>query len=155
MTSLDRKATELRHVVEDIVQQVRVVNAAAANGPHADLSAQELTMVEHLGDSGPRMMRELAEILLLAVNSVTSVVDNLERKGIVIRHRSDADRRVVRVELTDAGHAAYAAAVQEKLGFLRCMLEVLNEDEREIFMVLFRKIARAGRTRVEAMESSA
>ena len=108
-------------------------------------SAQELTLVEHLGDSGPRMMREVAEVLLLAVNSVTSTVDNLERKGIVTRHRSDSDRRVVHVELTDAGRAAYAAAVHEKLGFLRNMLEVLNEDEREIFMVLFRKIARAGR----------
>jgi DNA-binding MarR family transcriptional regulator len=154
MTSLDRKATELRHVVEDIVYQVRIVNAAAANGPHAELSAQELALVEHLGDSGPRMMRELAEVLLLAVNSVTSTVDNLERKGMVIRHRSESDRRVVRVELTDAGHVAYAAAVQEKLGFLRCMLEVLNEDEREIFMVLFRKIARAGRSRLESMEIS-
>jgi DNA-binding MarR family transcriptional regulator len=154
MTSLDRKATELRHVVEDIIYQVRIVNAAAANGPHAELSAHELTLVEHLGDSGPKMMRELAELLLIAVNSVTSTVDNLERKGLVHRHRSESDRRVVRVELTDAGHAAYSAAVQGKLSFLRCMLEVLNEDEREIFMVLFRKIARAGRSRVESMETA-
>jgi DNA-binding MarR family transcriptional regulator len=155
MTSLDRKATELRHVVKDIINQIHIVNAAAAHGPHAELSARELTLVEHLGDSGPRMMRELAEVLLLAVNSVTSTVDNLERKGMVVRHRSDSDRRVVRVELTDVGQAAYASAVEEKQAFLRSMLEVLNEDEREIFMVLFRKIARAGRTRVESMESSA
>jgi DNA-binding MarR family transcriptional regulator len=155
MTSLDRKATELRHVVKDISNQLHVVNAAAAHGPHAELSARELALVEHLGDSGPRMMRELAEVLHLAVNSVTSTVDNLERKGMVVRHRSDADRRVVRVELTDAGQDAYSSAVAEMQSFLRCMLEVLNEDEREIFLVLFRKIARAGRTRVESMESSA
>jgi DNA-binding MarR family transcriptional regulator len=155
MTSLDRKATELRHVVKDIINQIHIVNAAAAHGPHADLSASELTLVEHLGDSGARMMRELAEVLVLAVNSVTSTVDNLERKGMVVRHRSDADRRVVRVALTDAGQAAYAGAVKEKQAFLRSMLGVLNEDEREIFLVLFRKIARAGRTRVDSMESSA
>lgn len=155
MTSLDRKATELRHVVKDIINQIHVVNAAAAHGPHAELSARELALVEHLGDSGPRMMRELAEVLHLAVNSVTSTVDNLERKGMAVRHRSEADRRVVRVELTEAGQDAYSSAVGEKQAFLRCMLEVLNEDEREIFLVLFRKIARAGRTRVESMESSA
>ena len=154
MTSLDRKATELRHVVKDIVNQLHIVNAAATHGPHAELSARELTLVEHLGDYGPRMMRELAEVLVLAVNSVTSTVDNLERKGMVVRHRSDEDRRVVRVELTDAGKAAYVSAVEEMQSFLRCMLEVLNEDEREIFLVLFRKISRAGRARVEAMETS-
>jgi DNA-binding MarR family transcriptional regulator len=154
MNSLDRRASELRQVVDDIIHQVRIVNAACANGPHADLSAQELNLVEHLGDSGRHMMRELAEVLLLAVNSVTSTVDNLERKGLVRRHRSDEDRRVVRVELTQGGQVVYRAAVAEKLAFLRRMLEVLNEDEREIFMVLFRKIARAGRSRVEEMASS-
>ncbi len=154
MTHLDRKATELRLLVKDIVNQVTVVNAAAARGPHAELSSRELTLVEHLGDSGPRMMRELAEVLVLAVNSVTSTVDNLERKGIVVRHRSDEDRRVVRVELTDAGKAAYASAVDYMQAFLRSMLQALNEDEREIFLVLFRKIARAGRTRVDSIQSA-
>jgi DNA-binding MarR family transcriptional regulator len=155
MSSLERKATELRHLVKDIIDQIHIVNAAAAHGPHAELSARELMLVEHLGDSGPRMMRELAEVLVLAVNSVTSTVDNLERKGMVLRHRSDEDRRVVRVELTESGQAAYASAVKEKQAFLRSMLGVLNEDEREIFLVLFRKISRAGRTRVDSMESSA
>jgi len=155
MTLLDRKATELRDVVEDILHQFQIVDAAVADGPHVDLSCKELRVVEHLGDHCPRMMRELAEFLLLAVNSVTSTVDNLERKGIVRRLRSDADRRVIRVELTDAGSAAYQAAVKEKLQLLRSMLNALTEDEQEIFMVLFRKIARAGRSQAQKMASSA
>jgi hypothetical protein len=35
------------------------------------------------------------------------------------------------------------------------MLDALTEDEQEIFMVLFRKIARAGRSQVQRMASSA
>jgi DNA-binding MarR family transcriptional regulator len=155
MTALDRKASELRLVVEEMVSQVRLVNAIAANGPHAELSMQELMLVEHLGDCGPRMMRELAEFLLLAVNSVTSIVDKLEKKDLVRRQRSAEDRRVVRVELTDAGRDVYRSAVDEKLRFLRGMLATLNEDEQEIFMVLFRKIARAGRSEVQRLASPA
>jgi DNA-binding MarR family transcriptional regulator len=155
MSLLDRHVNDLRDLVEDILYQFRLVDAAAANGPHAELSCKELGVVEYLGDSGPRMMRELAEFLLLAVNSVTSTVDNLEDKGIVRRQRSEEDRRVVRVELTDAGRAAYKAAVAEKLRLLRSMLEALTEDEREIFMVLFRKIARAGRSQVQKKRSPA
>ena len=155
MTPLDRKTADLRDIVEDILYQFRLLDANTANGPHVDLTCQELRLVEHLGDRGPRIMREIAEFLLVAVNSVTSTVDNLEKKSIVRRLRSEEDRRVVRVELTDAGKMAYQAAVREKQQLLRSMLGALTEDEQEIFMVLFRKIARAGRTEVRKMASSA
>src|SRR5689334_8518600 len=126
MASLDRKADELRLLVGNIVEQFRLLDAVAAEGPHVELSCQELTLVEHLGDSGPRMMRELAEFLRLAVNSVTSIADKMEAKGIVRRRRSEEDRRVVHVELTDAGHEAYRAAVAEKMRLLRSMLRALT-----------------------------
>src|SRR5215471_14529552 len=103
MNSVDRRAADLHDLVQDILKQFQCVNAAAANGPHAELNMQELRVVEFLGNEGPRMMRELAEHLTVAVNSVTSIVDHLERKGLVRRQRSAEDRRVVRVELTDLG----------------------------------------------------
>ena len=62
-----------------------MIDAAAANGPHADLSMQEMRVVEQLGDAGPTMMKELAEYMLLAVNSVTSLVDKLEKQGLLRR----------------------------------------------------------------------
>jgi len=142
--SLYQNATELRELVQHFLQRFRVVDAAAANGPHADLSMQELRVVERLGDAGATMMKELAEYMLLAVNSVTSLVDKLEEQGFVRRVRSSDDRRVVHVELTDTGRAAYRAAVGEKLSLLRLMLGGLDAGEQETFMTLFRKIARAG-----------
>jgi len=153
--TLDHNATDLRGLVEDILFQFRKLDSATVNGPHAELSCQELRLVEHLGDSGPRMMKELAEFLLLAVNSITSVVDHLETKGIVRRQRSEQDRRIVRVELTEVGQRAYQAAVDEKLQLLRGMLAALNEDEQTIFLILFRKIARAGWAQVRKLAPSA
>jgi DNA-binding MarR family transcriptional regulator len=146
MAPLDRKTNELRSLVEDMLFQFRKVDDQTANGPHVDLSVQELRLVEHLGDSGPLKMSKLAEFLLLAVNSVTSTVDNLERKGLVRRQRSEEDRRVVHVEMTDNGGVVYRAARTEKIHLLRTMLAALNEDEQDIFMVLFRKIVRVGQT---------
>ena len=154
MTSLDRRAADLQDVVQDILKQFQCVNAAAANGPHVELHVQELRLVEFLGNEGPRMMRELAEYLALAVNSVTSVVDGLEKKGLVRRQRSEQDRRVVRVELTDAGRDIYQSLMEVNMRLFRSMLGALNDDVQEIFMVLFRKIARAGRQQVTQMESA-
>jgi MarR family 2-MHQ and catechol resistance regulon transcriptional repressor len=154
MSSLDRRVGDLRDLVQEIVRQMQVLDEAAGHGPHLELSCQELRVAEYLGDTGPHIMRELAEHLRLAVNSVTTLVDNLEKKQIVRRQRSTEDRRVVRVELTDEGRAAYHGALREKMQFLRNMLAALTEEEQEILIVLFRKIARAGRSQVQRIASA-
>lgn len=153
MPSIDRQVQELRGLVEDMLQQFRVVDEATANGPHIELSMQELRLVEYLGDEGPKIMRQAAEHLRLAVNSVTTLVDNLVKKNVVQRLRSEEDRRIVRIELTADGLRFYRAAVNEKMHLLRHMLAILTSEEREIFMVLFRKIAGAGWTRVRKLSS--
>ena len=155
MKSLNQRADELRREVDDIVHQFRIVDAAAANGPHAELSCKELEVVEFLGDRGPHMMGELAEHLLVKANLVTNTIDNLEKKELVQRHRLVEDRRKIRVALTEAGQVVYTSAVEEKLRLLRTMLAALTEDEQEIFMVLMRKIARAGRSQVQKRATSA
>jgi DNA-binding MarR family transcriptional regulator len=155
MTSLDRRAADLQELVQDIMKQFESLNSKAANGPHAELNIQELRLIEFLGNEGPRMMRELAEHLTVAVNSVTSIVDHLESKGLVHRQRSEEDRRVIRVELTPSGQEIHRFCVELHLRLFRSMLGALTEDEQEIFMVLFRKIARAGRSQMKQISSSA
>jgi len=142
--SLSQNASELHSLVQEFLQRFREVDATNANGPQSDLSMQELRVVERLGDVQSAMMKELAEYMPLAVNSVTSLVDNLEKLQLVQRSRSVEDRRVVNVELTDTGLEVYQAAVNEKRSLLKLMLGALDADEREVFMTLFRKIARAG-----------
>ena len=100
------------------------------------------------------MMRSLAEHLGLAVNSMTSIVDGLEQKGLASRTRSATDRRVIHVELTAQGQATYELAANAKLQFHRALLGALTEDEQEILLVLFRKIAREGWKQVERFSES-
>lgn len=144
MTVLERNTEDLRLLVEDILYHFRKFDAAKTGGPHETLSCQELRLVEYLGAHGPKMMRELADFLVLAVNSVTNTVDNLEKKNLVRRHRSDDDRRIVRVELTSEGKETSEAALGEKRGLMRGILSAMTEAEQEIFLVLFRKAAQAG-----------
>lgn len=144
------KVEELRALVRDILYMQRLVESSLVHGPELELSVQELRVVEFLGDFGPKMMRELAEYLLIAVNTVTSTVDNLERKGFVRRHRAEEDRRVVRVELTDLGQRTYINCNEVMAKVYRGMLETLTSEEQDILLVLFRKTARAGRAVVQA-----
>jgi DNA-binding MarR family transcriptional regulator len=141
---LDKRATELGEVVRKIVKRFEGANVAAANGPHADLTLQETRVVEMLGESGGQMMRAVADYLGLAVNTVTTLADNLEGKGLLRRVRSDADRRVVHVELTEAGKRASLSVIEVKSRFHREMLAALTNEEQAILLVLLRKIGGVG-----------
>ena len=52
-------------------------------------------------------MSELSRMLLVSNGNATTVVDRLERDGLVLRSPSDTDRRTVFVALTDTGLAQF------------------------------------------------
>ncbi|AUG77311.1 Putative MarR family transcriptional regulator [Kitasatospora sp. MMS16-BH015] len=79
--------------------------------------ARALRMLAHNpGCKGSEAIRlsALAERLHIAPRSATTVVDALEEAGLVERTPDPADRRAVRVTLTEAGHAAL-----ERIGRVR------------------------------------
>ncbi len=69
----------------------------------------------------PVTMGELSQALDTPVSTATRVVDTLVEQGVVERRPDPGDRRVVRVALTPAGQALYAAAN----GFLRKRAELI------------------------------
>jgi DNA-binding MarR family transcriptional regulator len=143
MKPSDAKVRQLRDSIRDIVRKFRVLDAAIAHQPHGQLSIPEIHVIEFLGDKGGCMMRELADYLIVAVNTVTAMIDKLEEKKYVRRERDDNDRRIVMVYLTDKGKEAFKGILDTRLQSCRTLLTPLNEDEQDIFMVLTRKIARA------------
>jgi len=46
---------------------------------------------------------ELSKKMYLHPSTITGVVDRLEKRGYVLRHRDQEDRRVVKVQLTPKG----------------------------------------------------
>jgi biotin operon repressor len=63
------------------------------------LPASDLDALEHLELAGALSQRDLADRLLLSSGSVTTLVDRLERSGLVIRTPHPTDRRVTMVRL--------------------------------------------------------
>jgi DNA-binding MarR family transcriptional regulator len=155
LSSLQQRAIDFGDIVRDIFKQFEQMHDQTLAGPHANLGHQDMRVVEVLGESGPQMMRSLAEHLGLAVNSITAVVDSLEQKGLAQRTRSSSDRRVIHVELTEEGKRAFDFVSSSKLQFHRALLSVLTEDEQQILLVLFRKIAREASKQVESFQPNA
>ena len=52
----------------------------------------------------------------------------LEGKGVICRARSEEDKRVILIRLTDAGRAAYLAEHEHIAGILSQLIDTLGED---------------------------
>src|SRR2546430_6740470 len=69
----------------------------------AGLTPTQVGVVEALLHLGPLGQRVLGDKLLMSGGNITTVVDNLERRGLVRRERRGDDRRHVTVHLTPEG----------------------------------------------------
>lgn len=75
--------------------------------------------------AGPMEPREIARLSGLSRAAVSSVLNTLERDGLVERRRESDDRRLVTVHLTEDGAERLVAAYERQ-----------NEVERQFFGVL-------------------
>jgi len=73
-------------------------------GP-GDLTQGQIRALFTIDVKGEATAGELAKAAELSPASVSTMLDHLERDGIVERRRSDSDRRVVVVTLTESGRA--------------------------------------------------
>lgn len=73
-----------------------------------NLTVSQFAVLEALYHLGPLSQGELVEKILKSNANLTTVVDSLEKKVLVRRERSAADRRRVTVHLTTAGETIIA-----------------------------------------------
>ncbi len=94
-----------------------------------DLSIPATRLLGVLRDREPTM-NELARILGLDKSSVTGLVERAERRGLVERAHSPADRRAVLVRLTGEGRTLVSAAAGLFSADVTALLGHLQARER-------------------------
>jgi DNA-binding MarR family transcriptional regulator len=116
-----------------------------------DLTAPQLTCLRHLVRHGSRGAGELAAGISLSQPTVTGILDRLERKGLVERRRSAADRRRVAVALTPAGRELATSVpmpLQER--FARGLARLPESRRQHIDSALKEVVELMEATRVDA-----
>lgn len=68
-----------------------------------ELTPSQALVLRLLDESHP--MRELAQVLDYDASTITAIIDKLEHRSLVERQADPTDRRVRRIELTEAGRA--------------------------------------------------
>lgn len=93
-----------------------------------------------LGDPDGMPTSMLGQRICASGPSMTGLIDRLEKQGLVTRERTNDDRRLVKVKLTDAGRVAVSVLDSHITERLTSVLLVLAADDRETFARLFIQI---------------
>ena len=123
-TSTTHLADDLLMVVTRLARRLRRV--AAADG----VTPTQRSILTTLERRGPLTHGELASAERVRPPTITVAVDRLEEQGLAVRNRDDADRRVARVALTDAGRTLLADARRERTAYLEQRLRALSPADR-------------------------
>jgi DNA-binding MarR family transcriptional regulator len=92
-------------------------------------SAQMIVILNLAGRDCATSASELCKGISYDAGAMTRMLDRLEAKGLVRRTRSPDDRRLVNLELTEAGKAAYPRLREISMRVLNRSLRDFNRDE--------------------------
>ena len=96
-----------------------------------------LEALYHLGSMSPG---QLCEKILRSTGNMTLVIDNLEKRNLVVRLQNPDDRRSVIVELTPTGKTLIATIFPVHVATVVDTMQVLSESEQVELARLCRKL---------------
>jgi DNA-binding MarR family transcriptional regulator len=110
----------------------------------SNAAAQTLAIIEGAGEAlAPSV---IAERLMITTGSMTSLLDTLERRGLVRRQPHPSDRRRLLVQLTHEGQALVDTFLPELVAVQTELVAGLSEADRATAVHLSERLAKAATT---------
>ena len=106
-----------------------------------DISVNDMHIMEAIGIEKPKNMSSVARLVDVTVGTLTIAINNLVKKGYVMRVRSEEDRRVVLVSLSEKGKTAYEHHRQFPQKMVEAVLEDLNQEETLVLTNALKKLS--------------
>jgi len=122
--NMDAKAYSLLVLLKEISSCCQVREEIQAK--NYDLTVAEARCLMIINIDGCGTSTELAERMQVAKSRITRILDGLAKKKLISRNENAADRRVIRIQLTNKGAAIARELTLNVLALHRQVLEELD-----------------------------
>ena len=155
----DSASYQPRKSIGSLLARVRVAMLAALDEELAadrrlaplELSAAQFIVIASLAGEERKSASDLCKGISYDAGAMTRMLDRLEGKGLIRRNRSPDDRRLVHLELTDEGRAAYPRMREASLAVANRFLRGFSKTEaRQLEGLLARMLENAQAPAVRA-----
>jgi len=128
MPHLQNRTIALK-TLEIIPVIMRVMSAQMRIGT-VMVSTSHIVVMRILLD-GQTTLSEVAKATQVTLPTMSNTITALEERGWVTRTRDEHDRRVVWIEITDAGRASYHQMQEHMVDQIAALLDTLSSDDQE------------------------
>jgi len=101
-----------------------------------------LWIMEFLSEikKGPVIIADLAPVLYRRLNSISLIVDRMEKNGLVKKVRDLPDRRAIRLIPTRKAKNIFTTASKPNREYIKRIFSVFSEEEQETLLFLMKKL---------------
>lgn len=121
---------------EVLVKLFRNINTieekAIRTEEYQDVTTNDMHVIEAIGLDTAKNMTSVAKELDVTTGTLTIAVNSLVKKGYVDRVRSEEDRRVVLISLSDKGKKAYLHHQKFHEDMIESVVDELTEEEQRV-----------------------
>lgn len=124
------KPVMVAEIIDDIRRIFQVLTEQSKRiETETSLTGPQLWVVKMLEESSPMKVSDLARRMYLNPATMVGLLDRLEAKGLVRRARSEQDRRVVLIDLTEQGRELVGRSPEVAQSLLVKGLELTTEQK--------------------------
>jgi DNA-binding MarR family transcriptional regulator len=88
----------------------------------------------------PIIITDLAPSLYRSVNSISSIINRMQKLGLIKKVRNLPDKRAVRLKMTPKGEEAFKAALRPTRELVKGMFSAFSEEEIKTLLSLLKKL---------------
>jgi DNA-binding MarR family transcriptional regulator len=112
---------------------------------HLGLTPDQYSILRWLqeGDARGLTQQTITDLMASDPNTITSILQRMEKAGLITRRAHESDKRARRVCVEPAGRAAFSEAYQIATELQREILSTLPATRRDSFLKDLEKIAEA------------
>lgn len=120
----------INDVLSNLFQEILVLEEKGIiTGEFTNITVNDMHIIDKIGPGEGKNMSAIAKEHGVTVGSLTTSMNSLVKKEYVIRERSELDRRVVTIRLTEKGLRAYEHHKGFHMKMTSAALAALKEEE--------------------------
>ena len=106
------------------------------------ITLPQLWVLGYLAKQPECPMRELADFMKMGLSSVTGMVDRLVKQGLAGRRRTEKDRRIVFVDISQKVRKVLKEILEQRRITTLELFETLTAEERSIYLSILEKLVK-------------
>lgn len=142
MSVINNTHEVLNVLLVDLFHNILEIEEKSLRESGSDLTITEIHTIDAVGDSELKTMTEISRILKITMGTLTSGVDKLIKKGYLVRKRTEEDKRIVLVELTEKGVEAKKLHDAFHQEMIDSVINHLDPNEEELLVQSLQKLMR-------------